>query len=664
MEKMQSPCPKEAYQECLNGCCPNPLLGFPEPQKKMGKTRSTAATCRRNFAATATSCIFPNTQFTNPESLPSLQESFAEFSKAYPQYIETHQVDKIREQEYYHLSLSHHTCLDYIGIGLFSYFQLQKHDSRKQIVSSSHHSPPPNSHFPFFSVSYKTGNLKTQLLHGGQESEIESAIKKRIMSFLNISENDYCMVFTANRTSAFKLVAESYPFHSSQKLLTVYDYESEAIETMINCSQKKGAKVMSAEFSWPRLRIHSPKLRKMIMRKRKKKKKRGLFVFPLHSRVTGARYPYLWMSIAQENDWHILIDACALGPKDMDSFGLSLIRPDFLICSFYKIFGENPSGFGCLFVKKSTAPLLEDSTTTGMISLVPAKKLFWFLDESSGPMSSPKTCSEKLEQGETSESQTAVKTGKQKASETSETETAGTAAEHEVSESPASKSQTIGIAARQKEPETSEIVELVKPAKVIQQETAKPRKNGTMEVECRGLDQVDLLGLTQISNRARCLINWLVNALMKLKHPNTEEIPVIRIYGPKIKFDRGPALAFNVFDWKGEKVEAPLVQKLADRSNISLSYGFLHQISFSGKYEEEKAKVLERRTCGVKGKLTNKSKERANVGITVVTVALGFLANFEDAYMLWAFIAQFLDADFVEKAKWRYTALNQKTVEV
>lgn len=50
--------------------------------------------------------------------------------------------------------------------------------------------------------------------------------------------------------------------------------------------------------------------------------------------------------------------------------------------------------------------------------------------------------------------------------------------------------------------------------------------------------------------------------------------------------------------------------------------------------------------------------------VNVVTVALGFLTNFEDIYRFWAFVAQFLDADFVEKERWRYTALNQKTVEV
>ncbi|KAF5743570.1 hypothetical protein HS088_TW08G00154 [Tripterygium wilfordii] len=654
-QEMQSPCLKEASQVCLHGCCPSLFLNHSGHQTRVSKSRSTSAACRRNFAATTTSSIFPDTEFTNHESLPSLEESFTEFNKVYAQYSETSQVDQKRDKEYYHLSLSNHTCLDYLGIGLFSYSQLQEHDSSKDEIdaSTSSLSPPPNFDIPFFSVCYKTGDLKTQLLHGGGESELESAMKRRIMSFFNISENEYSLVFTANRTSAFKLLAESYPFQSSRKLLTVYDYQSEAVEAMITSSEKKGGQVMSAEFSWPRLRIHSAKLRKMIVTK-KKKKKRGLFVFPLHSRITGARYPYLWMTVAQENGWHILIDACALGPKDMDSLGLSLFRPDFLICSFYKIFGECPSGFGCLFVKKSTVPNLEASTSVGMVSLVPAKKLFSLLEESystdtehgmeskmgletddldtsssfSGPISLLTTKSGKMEHGETSELNTTEVTAESKVSE------------------------------------TSEIAEPEKPAEASQIGIAKKNKKTRVVIQCRGLDQVDSLGLIQISNRLRCLINWLVNALLKLKHPNTGGISLVRIYGPKIKFDRGPALAFNVFDWTGEKVDVALVQKLADRNHISLSYGFLHHISFSDKYQEDKTRVLETRSNGRKGMAKSKPKAKADLGITVVTAALGFLANFEDAYRLWAFVAQFLDADFVEKEKWRYTALNQQTIEI
>jgi hypothetical protein len=151
---------------------------------------------------------------------------------------------------------------------------------------------------------------------------------------------------------------------------------------------------------------------------------------------------------------------------------------------------------------------------------------------------------------------------------------------------------------------------------------------------------------------------------MKLKHPNTDGIALVRIYGPKIKFDRGPALAFNVFDWKGEKVEPVLVQKLADRSNISLSYGLLHHIWFADKYQEEKNKLNGKKVGAEYDNAGDKKKNKADLRITVVTTALGFLTNFEDTFRFWAFVAQFLDADFVEKARWRYTALNQKTIEV
>ncbi|CAN6569363.1 unnamed protein product [Malus baccata var. baccata] len=629
---MQSPCWKEVTEVCLSGCCPNPLQKLSaHHHRAMSNSGSTTAACRRDFAATTSSSIFPNTVFTNHECLPSLHESFADFTNVYPKYHETAEVDRIRAKEYYHLSQSNHTCLDYIGIGLFSSSQLHNHESSSQVRSD----------FPFFSLSYKTGSLKTQLLHGGQESELESAMRNRIMDFLNISENDYSMVFTANRTSAFKLVAESYPFKTSRKLLTVYDYESEAVEGMINSSEKRGAKVMSAEFSWPRLRIQSAKLRKMVVSKRKKKKKRGLFMFPVHSRITGSRYPYIWMTMAQENGWHVLVDACALGPKDMDSFGLSLFQPDFLISSFYKICGENPSGFACLFVKKSAVSVLEVSTSTGIVNLVPAKQLLQIAGDSSGTDT-------ELEQ--------ISRLGMQ-------LDALGTANSFS---GLISNQSTPTRRLKQERPERAEEAANWEEIEISSEKDENSRSscNGNLEVVCRGLDQVDSLGLMVITNRARYLINWLVSSLRKLKHPNSKGIPLVKIYGPKIKFDRGPALAFNVYDWNGEKVEPVLIQKLADRNNISLGYGFLHHIWFSDKYAEEKGRILEKRESGAKGMDANKSKAKPDLGITVVTAALGFLANFEDVYRLWAFVAQFLDADFVEKERWRYTALNQKTVEV
>lgn len=432
------------------------------------------------------------------------------------------------------------------------------------------------------------------------------------------------MIFTANRTSAFKLLAESYPFQTSNKVLTVYDYESEAVEAMVSTSQNRGALTMSAEFSWPRLRINSRKLKEMIVSKNKKKKsKKGLFVFPLHSRITGARYPYLWMSIAQENRWHVLVDACALGPKDMDCFGLSLFRPDFIVSSFYKVFGENPSGFGCLLVKKSVISILESnssSSNVGIVNLVPADKLLQLNEDSSG-----------------------------------------TDTDLEFQQMVPSTSSFSGPISYQSLKTATHFTEIEEEQKWGGSNASEIQTvSNQYETKCKALDQVDSLGLVLISTRARCLINWLVSSLLKLKHPNSQGVCLVKIYGPKVKFDRGPALAFNVFDWKGEKVEPVLVQKLADRNNISLSYGFLHNIWFSDKYGDEKGKVLERKEFGKDEKIMKKGK--GNLGISVVTAALGFLTNFEDVYKLWSFVAQFLDADFVEKERWRYTALNQRTI--
>ncbi|KAK6155782.1 hypothetical protein DH2020_010030 [Rehmannia glutinosa] len=610
---MHSPRIKETTQAWLQGCCPNPIFKMPaEPEQPVTKTRSTSAACRRSFTATTTTSLFPNTHFTNHESIPCLQESFLDFIKAYPKYSDTAPVDQIRAREYSQLTLSNHVCLDYIGVGLFSQSQVKSQYSSIIPIPSS--SPPPSSpqsDFALFGITFKSVSLKSQLLRGGEGSELESAIKKRIMDFLNISQNEYSMVFTANKSSAFRLVSESYPYQTSRKLLTVYDHESEALDSMINISEKRGARLMSAEFKWPRLRIHSAKLRKMIMRKKKKKKNRGLFVFPLQSRMSGASYSYQWMTLAQEHGWHVLLDACALGPKDMDSFGLSLFRPDFLICSFYKVFGENPTGFGCLFVKKSIVPILEASPGSGIVSITPANNSLCLSEDSSGTDT-------ELEQ--------LAKLGINQ-------EDANTSSENE--------KQIVSI-----------------------QERHTLKENESSNIQCKCLDHVDSLGLMLISSRGRYLINWLVSALMKLQHPNRlDNFHQVTIYGPKVKFDRGPALAFNIYDWKGEKVEPVLVQKLADRNNISLGHGVLNHVWFSEKCEEEKQISLERNVKEKEMGSATKSR-KADFGIKVVTVALTFLANFEDVYRLWAFVAQFLDADFVEKERWRYTALNQKTIEV
>ncbi|CAJ1943554.1 unnamed protein product [Sphenostylis stenocarpa] len=595
-----------ASQPCFNGCFPSPLLASERPHKPKV---TNVISSHDEFATAISSTLHPHTQFTNHESLPSLHDSYISFTKAFPQFSSTSQVDQLRAQEYHHLNHSN-ACFDYTGYGLFSYAQQQRPYPTTSMASSSSSSLSYfSSDASFFDISYKSVNLQSQVLYGGHESELESRIRKRIMSFMNVSEAEYTLVFIANEVSAFKILADSFQFQSNRRLLTVYDHSSEALNVMIESCKKQGVHVLSAEFSWPNLGIEWRKLKKMVMNKREKRKG-GLFVFPLHSRVTGAPYSYAWMSTAQENGWRVLLDVCALKPKEMGTLGMSLFKPDFMVCSFYKVFGEIPSGFGCLFVKRSSVSTLKDpgnATSIGIISLIPAFRH----------------------------------------------DTEQVVIETERDHPPGGPSPT------------SEIEELSIPFDSSKDRNNVGTKKEAIEIQCRGLDHADSVGLLLISNRTKYLVNWLVNALMSLKHPHHEnKLSLIRIYGPKISSCRGSAVAFNIFDWKGEKIDPALVQKLADRNNISLSSSFLTNIRFADKNEEERHWALETRASEVEGLGLSKKIRRHESGIYVVTSALGLFTNFEDIYKLWAFLSRFLDADFVEKERWRYKALNQNTVEL
>uniref|UniRef100_A0A804NZT8 Pyridoxal phosphate (PLP)-dependent transferase superfamily protein n=1 Tax=Zea mays TaxID=4577 RepID=A0A804NZT8_MAIZE len=629
--------PADRDHLCLPGCVP--VRAKRAASTAAATVTTTARASRHNFVKAAASGLLAGAHFTNHESLPPLPDAYAEFVAAFPQYAHgaLARADAIRGEEYQHLD--RHVCLDYTGINLFSHAQMNSS------LPSTSSAPPPSSAWqpPFFDIAYKSTSLRTQVQCGDAAAGgIGAAVTRRIMASLKIPEEEYAMVCTANRTTAFRLLAESYSFQPGKQLLPVYDYESEAVGAMADSARRRGAEVTSASFAWPSMRIHGTDLRKRLARGCRRGAGRGLFVFPLASRMTGARYPYLWMSAAHEQGWHVALDACALGTKDLDTFGLSLIRPDFIVCNFFKVFGENPSGFAGLFIKKSSLAALERSViarSIGIVSIVPARR--WSLHdgystELEHSRSFPKLADPALDDGDVETtssfsgplSSTAVTRSRTLQSDAAENGDADAPEIREVDITPENGFYT-GEPRAENGHETEQLAK---------EEEDRQGGESVMEVECRGLDHADALGLIAIGNRLRCITNWLLVALQKLRHPHADNgHQLVKLYGPRVKFDRGPSLAFNVFDWKD-------------------------------KYEAERGTVLEHRIAGNSVSVGARGKKRkdagGDVGILVVNASLGFLSNFEDAYRLWAFVAKFLDADFVEKERWRYTALNQKTVEV
>ncbi|GAB2227285.1 hypothetical protein Droror1_Dr00009101 [Drosera rotundifolia] len=801
--------------------------------------------------------------FESEACIPDLAQSFSKFLTMYPKYQSSERIDQLRSDEYEHLlDPSSKVCLDYCGFGLFSYLQaLCDWDTSS------------------FSLSEITANLSNHALYGGADKgTVEHDIKTRIMDHLNIPENEYGIVFTVSRGSAFKLLAETYPFHANKKLLTMFDHESQSVNWMAQAAKEKGAKVHSAWFKFPSLKPCSTDLRKQILSKKRRKKDSavGLFAFPVQSRVTGAKYSYQWMALAQQHNWHVLLDAGSLGPKDMDSLGLSLFRPDFIITSFYRVFGYDPTGFGCLLIKKSVMGSLQShsgETGAGMVKITPifpqylgdsmddldglmvipdgeatmngdlkddvqkgphlpafsgaytsaqVKDVFetemehdnssdrdgtstlceetdsvsvgevirspvfsedelsdnsLWIDlgqsplgsESNGPLdkqnsapswftgrkhskrvsprqftdmsrslfhednkiidlrlqkehrmlsfdaavqsvslgldnsrrisevdsqpalSSPPQSVEDIGVPENGKHETqAAQHHSLQSSSTSEicSETKDSAIRREtegefrllgrregnkfsgsrylcLEENGVpnnGRRVSFGLEDNCKEP-LSNILEGGEASSIcidddeygIDGEYGDDRESSRREPEiiCRHLDHINMMGLNKTTCRLRFLINWLVTSMLQLRLPGQDgkkSVPLVQIYGPKIKYERGAAVAFNVRERSRGLINPEVVQKQAEAQGISLGVGILCHIRMLAGPRSQcgDMDVEDTLLCRV---MSNGSHDRRSgfYRIEVVTASLGFLTNFEDVYKLWAFVAKFLNPDFLKE---------------
>ncbi|EFJ28263.1 hypothetical protein SELMODRAFT_94437, partial [Selaginella moellendorffii] len=447
-----------------------------------------------------------------------------------------------------------------------------------------------------------------------EPNTLQSELRSRVLDYLNVGDGSYSAVFTASKRAAFALVADCYDFRARSKLVTVYDHESESVKALTTAAVRSGGRTCAARFRWPTLRLCGEQLAAELKTRGKgsrllKKKtgtaggtaggrRRGLFVFPTQSRITGTKYSYQWMTMAEKHRWDVLLDVSAMGPRDMGSLGLSLFRPDFIICSFYKIFGSDPTGFGCLLIKDSSMASLRSSSSSpgiGMVRVVP-------------DLGDDEELAEDLDEN--------VLGGRPSSS------------------AAAARPDLIAFSGPQHRPEPL--------------------------IVCQGLDHANTMGLNKTNCRIKSLMDWLIASMSSLFHhipgssssssaPSTatkrwRRRPLVQIFGPKAQIDRGPAVAFNLYDQKGALIQPTLVQKLADRSSISLGCGvlsnlFLEEVSHSGSMK----------------KLAD---------LPVLTATLGLVSNFEDVHRLWTFAAKFLEPEFLTGELLRYQSLNQSIVSI
>eukprot|EP00850_Spirogloea_muscicola_P019015 SM000181S03540 [mRNA] locus=s181:72477:78627:- [translate_table: standard] len=267
------------------------------------------------------------------------------FDRLAPPFLE------LREEEYAHLDKEGLACFDYTGAGLFSYNQQQP----------------------------------------VEEGTVECELQRKVLEYLCTTPADYSVIFTANLGAALQLMGESYPFAPGQSVVTAYDHHCEYLESVRKAAERAGSLVVSAPIQWPELQLNGPELTRLLdgrpaVAEGGKDRLgaatvkpepltvqldgggvgggcRGLLVMSAQSKVSGVRASLDWVPAAQRRGWHVLLDASALSPGEF--IDLKAVQPDFLACSFYKVFGADPSGFGCLLVRTGLVPSAEQKLALG-----------------------------------------------------------------------------------------------------------------------------------------------------------------------------------------------------------------------------------------------------------------------------------------------------------
>jgi molybdenum cofactor sulfurtransferase len=87
-----------------------------------------------------------------------------------------------------------------------------------------------------------------------------------------------------------------------------------------------------------------------------------------------------------------------------------------------------------------------------------------------------------------------------------------------------------------------------------------------------GLRHLQSIGMEKIHTRVISLTGWLLKELIALEHSNGT--PLVKIYGPLTTGDRGGTVTLNFFDTSGELIRKHLLEKEANKRNISIRMGF------------------------------------------------------------------------------------------
>ena len=231
--------------------------------------------------------------------------------------------EALRQREFARLDAQGEVYLDYTGTGLAPSSLVEAH---RAVLERGVFGNPHSSH--------AASRRSTALLDDAREA---------VLAFFGVDGSTHAVCFTANATSAVKLVAESYPFNDRHGLVLSADNHN-SLNGIREYARRAGAPVCYAPLD-DELRLHEPG----GLLRAKSAWNGGLVAFPAQSNFSGIRHPLSLVGDAHALGFDVLLDAAAFVPTC--ALDLHACAADFVVLSFYKMFGY-PTGVGALIATR------------------------------------------------------------------------------------------------------------------------------------------------------------------------------------------------------------------------------------------------------------------------------------------------------------------------
>ncbi|KAG6621829.1 Molybdenum cofactor sulfurase [Phytophthora cinnamomi] len=283
----------------------------------------------------------------------------------------TPRIDEMRADEFAHLQGS--VYLDHAGATMYSKTQL---DAAFRELHGGLFTNPHSA----------AGNAGA----GSTTAKIER-VRRQVLAFFSASEEEYALIFTSGATAALKLVGESFPWSKNSTFAHAMDSHTSVLGIRGYAAASGAATQCVGLNELEQLEHDEVYCRQAAAEAASTDETTpiSLFAFPAECNFSGVRHSLnlvdkiragCWANPSSSSQgsaqarWLVLVDAAKyVATYQLD---LSVYHPDFVVLSFYKIFGY-PTGLGALLVRKSALSFLrKDYYGGGTVKSILASRNF------------------------------------------------------------------------------------------------------------------------------------------------------------------------------------------------------------------------------------------------------------------------------------------------